>query len=340
MRQPSVKKVPSYGVTLLPCIMEPERLDDVWRRSNHRHAEAHLGSEGEEEVLPEELGGDGGLLLAPVTRVTFHAPICKNVVLHCTLPPRQASMVSELCKRRKMEEMLSPPTSPTLRRWGRGGERVGSRRRRGSRKERNVPNNSRSCYNNNNSRNFSLFRCTQSGMSFTVFPESGNIITTGVRNHSSIIYSMERLLETLELSNEPFELHGKVVNSTYVGRVSCGCGGRHFSACRLIRLYQESGDARVDGVSISFRSQFFPGARLRWTDGKGTVNLFNNGKYIAVGIDRGERANELHEKLCALIQKYWTISNGATQCAPHAAQFSTVLSALSEARHVFETRED
>ena len=151
-------------------------------------------------------------------------------------------------------------------------------------------------------------------LSFTVFPKSGHVIVTGVRDHCMVESVLRRLAHALHLPAEEVRLGAKVVNSTFDGHICCEWEGG--SACQALARFKRSpeGELHKRDVQVSFRSQFFPGARVRYKD-LGTINLFNNGKYILVGVKRGELAQVLHRELCAIMRTYWTTSTQRTSCA-------------------------
>ena len=151
-------------------------------------------------------------------------------------------------------------------------------------------------------------------LSFTVFPKSGHVIVTGVRDHCAVDSVLRRFSRALRLPVEEVRRSAKVVNSTFDGHICCEWEGG--SACQALARFKRSsaGELHKRDVQVSFRSQFFPGARVRYKD-LGTVNLFNNGKYILVGVKEGERAQTLHREICAIMRTYWTTSAQPTSCA-------------------------
>lgn len=161
--------------------------------------------------------------------------------------------------------------------------------------------------------NFYVFKLVP--FSYTVFPSSGNVIATGIRSDELIPRAIRTFSDATGISRRKVGLGGRIVNSTHVGEIECGELPR-ISACRVLaRFKAEASDAEMECVaSISFRSQFFPGARIRWSCG-GTTNLFNNGKYVQVGVRNRVHARRLHAQLCAIMASYWTTSGVATSCA-------------------------
>lgn len=150
------------------------------------------------------------------------------------------------------------------------------------------------------------------GHSYTVFPAGGHVICTGIRSVGAVEKAAEKFARAAGLSaaTGPTE----VINATYAGSVSCDGGGG--SACHALFLFNDDPLADKSGVSISFRSQFFPGARVRWT-GLGTANLFNNGKYVLVGVKGQDTAEALTARLCSIMRTHWRGSptaSGASRC--------------------------
>ena len=102
-----------------------------------------------------------------------------------------------------------------------------------------------------------------------------------------------------------------MVNSTYSGKVH-GLEDHGNSACSLVARYAAAAD---DGqqhqekekrrkVSVNFRSQSFPAVRIRFGEAAaGTVNLFNNGSYVLVGVKGQEEADKSYDELCALMSE-------------------------------------
>lgn len=153
--------------------------------------------------------------------------------------------------------------------------------------------------------------------SFTVFPVSGNVICTGVKMAKYVPEALASFCRLTSVGEDGLS-EWEVVNSTYLGKILCINEG--VPACRMMALYKKLEAGR--DVSIAFRSQFFPGVRIRWT-GLGTINLFNNGKYVLVGVKTDASAKILYEKLCAITRKYWTTLDEVTWCAWGAASSST-----------------
>ena len=161
-------------------------------------------------------------------------------------------------------------------------------------------------------------------VSFIVFPCSGSVITTGVRSSADGLSAIA-LFSSLIDGVAPATWPRKVVNSTYVGKISCRDGRSAISTHRSLarfksrqRQQQQRLQRRAEDksdVSISFRPQFFPGGLIRWNDAPGSVNLFNNGKYVVVGVRKEREARLLCRRLSALIRTHWTTTTSRTSCA-------------------------
>ena len=221
-----------------------------------------------------------------------------NAVVHFRLPPDSHPPADLRALRREREEER-----------GRGGG--GGWRKRSGRSRRAGVHPSR----------LNFFVLRDGRRSFTVFPSSGDAIVTGVRDASQAAEALRRFSTEVLAAPPPRdpwrEWSARVVNGTYSGTVSGGEG----SPCQALDRYRRDPrpppDLPPDEVTVSFRSQFFPGARVR-RRGAGTINLFNNGKYVLVGVRDGESAERLRRTLCALMTTYWTTSARATRCAPTA----------------------
>ncbi len=150
-------------------------------------------------------------------------------------------------------------------------------------------------------------------LSFIVFPTSGSVIATGVRSPIDAISALA-LFSSLTGVERPSTWSRRVVNSTYVGDIAC-CQPP-ISAHRSLSCYKRTQEEEEEEVNISFRPQFFPGGLIRWRAAKhGSVNLFNNGKYVIVGVRKEKEAVWLCQKLSALIKTHWTTTRPRTSCA-------------------------
>ena len=120
-------------------------------------------------------------------------------------------------------------------------------------------------------KNFYVFG--ENSLSFTVFPLSGHVIATGISNFKQgrkALYAFAKIFGIPPFDN--VLKTAKVVNSTYDGKITCQAKNR--SACAALARYNKNEGQYKNDLNISFRSQFFPGARIKWKN-KGTINLFN-----------------------------------------------------------------
>lgn len=158
-------------------------------------------------------------------------------------------------------------------------------------------------------------------LSFIVFPCSGSVIATGIRSSVDTLSAIALFSSLIDVdAAAPAAWPRKVVNSTYVGKVFCRDGRSAISTHRsLARFKRDQSRCRrrkdKSDVSISFRPQFFPGGLIRWSDAPGSVNLFNNGKYVVVGVRKEGEARLLCRRLSALIRTNWTTTTSRTSCA-------------------------
>ena len=181
------------------------------------------------------------------------------------------------------------------------------------------------------------FECVRvGGYSYTVFPASGCVVATGICSHDLVESALAVFRTSARLDEGSGEtlLPHEVVNSTYSGTLHCSGRreGRPVSVCEAVASVFGGGGGECERRRlteydpsqrwyVSFRAQFFPGIclRRRETCGGGTVNLFNNGRYVLVGVRSQRQAEELSEDLCALTKRCWTTLGGVTSCAWPAA---------------------
>lgn len=255
-------------------------------------------------------------------RVTV--PRVKNVVVHFKVRASEAwktRRYEEEVRARVEEDRRRDETSETLWRE-RGKSREWIRKRLTARRRAEGRHHRRG--RGGTSGNFFTFRLEGGKLSFTVFPASGNGIVTGIARPRNRWRALVAFGAELGLLKGWLEW-AKIVNSTYAGGVewrnvpgqeeeeAADKGGqrRRVSACRALVEFHKanvSGPASEEykkDVSVSFRSQFFPGARIRWR-GIGTVNLFNNGNYVIVGVKNATEARRLYARVCAIIKDYST----------------------------------
>lgn len=142
------------------------------------------------------------------------------------------------------------------------------------------------------------------GVSFTIFPKGGSIIATGLRNETEIPQILEHFARECGAGarTPPIEWSHRTVNSTYVGKISHekeDKPGLLYHALSTIGKRLEREDDK--SISINFRSQFFPGILVRWNDLRGSVNVFDSGHYVLVGVKSRAEVDAIFRKLCALI---------------------------------------
>ncbi len=170
-------------------------------------------------------------------------------------------------------------------------------------------------------RNFYLLR--MAGHIYTVFPASGDVVVNGVPNEGRAREAVRCL--SLALGHpQPGVPAGrwgeKVVNSTYTGRLPPVAGGVHRSLLALKHDASDEAGEYKRGLSVSTRSQLFPGVLLRWK-GLGTVNVFSKGTYFMVGVKSRDVASDLHWRMLVATEKYSTTLTRRTSSAPSAVSY-------------------
>lgn len=236
-------------------------------------------------------GAQSVCVLAQVNMCRVSRPVVKNLVVHFNVGRERVSLLSSTDGRiheapDRLRAHLRQP------------------RRRGRRVRREATN---------------FYVLGLAGRTYTVFPASGNVIATGIRDHSRVLPALHAFASLTGLdSSSECGRSARVVNGTYVGRVECVLPD--VSACQALQRYKSDllQTCRPQSASVTFRSEFFPGARVKWS-GLGSVNLFNNGKYVLVGVKSSGVADRLHEQLCVLMRRHWTTSGRETRCAWTAA---------------------
>ena len=157
-------------------------------------------------------------------------------------------------------------------------------------------------------RNFVVLKVVpQNKLTFTVFPKSGHVNVSGVRN-------FDRIADALSIFNELFGCavttrQIAVDNSTSSGSFSC-CLPRPFQASKLdiLGLKGHFDSELPEGGSFSLRADHFPGCVLK-VPGYNSVILFANCKYVIVGAKGRRDILQTREKACALIRHaYQTIT--------------------------------
>ena len=155
----------------------------------------------------------------------------------------------------------------------------------------------------------------EKGFSFTIFPHSGNIVATGIRRRDLISRAVLAFIQMTDLPVYKRCLSAlRVTNSTYTGKVQCDditCGD--VTMCQILSAAEDQ-QIQASKWDISFRSQFFPGIRIRHIAEGGTINLFNNGNFILVGVKSLEQAQRLRQELCVFMKMCWMTLNEATLC--------------------------
>jgi len=165
---------------------------------------------------------------------------------------------------------------------------------------------------------------------FTIFPASGSVVATGLRAFPSglparTVDEMDTLPDVLKTFNEltgipPTEIRElKVTNSTWSGslRPKDVTPEELGSVMRVISDYSQltGGKDGSEMFSVDFRSQFFPGVRMQHTGMAGTINLFNNGSFVIVGVRKASEAVMHLRWLAAIMNKYWKRPGAGTSCA-------------------------
>lgn len=165
---------------------------------------------------------------------------------------------------------------------------------------------------------------------FIVFPKSGSVVATGLKSPREVREAVEAFAYLMSLPKEEVVEGGgepEVINSTYSGSViSVPSGGSVYQALHQHRereCERHGGRDYKGRASITFRSQFFPGARIKWNDAPGTVTCFNNGKFVIVGVREEREARCLHQRLNASILNGWRIIAEEKSSAPTAGWCST-----------------
>lgn len=169
-------------------------------------------------------------------------------------------------------------------------------------------------------RNFFVLRPQgRRGPSFTVFPRGGRVVATGIPSAEGVDGAVR--LFSAALGGLPCS-GARVVNATYCGRVPPTIASRAGGEGVLSALEAAAGAAPSPATpegeipQLSFRAQCFPGARARWPHARGTANVFNNGKFVLVGVRSREEACRLSALLLrAVTSGSSTTSSAGTWCA-------------------------
>ena len=149
---------------------------------------------------------------------------------------------------------------------------------------------------------------------FIVFPKSGHVIATGIREPDDVKEAVDIFAYLFHIPRRHVARELKRVNATYSGGVVCV---ERVCMSETLACYQSGGsqEGYKSGLSVTFRSQFFPSVQVKWVGCKGTLNLFNNGKYVLVGVRDREEADKLYRGLCALMEERCTTIAAETSCA-------------------------
>ncbi len=161
-------------------------------------------------------------------------------------------------------------------------------------------------------------RRLQRRFAYTVFPGTGLVIATGIPELEATAESARVFREYYSSSSSAtspsafFSTSPKIVNTTFSGPVIAAVPNVLLALlpqnCRRSTLGGRGGK-----LQVSFRTQCFPGARLRWNGQPGTVNLFHNGRYVLVGVVCPMEASRLHQELTTLVS---TLGTSATITLP------------------------
>ena len=161
-------------------------------------------------------------------------------------------------------------------------------------------------------------RRLQPRFAYTVFPGTGLVIATGIPEPEATAESARVFREYYSSSSSTtspsafFSTSPKIVNATFSGRVIATVPNVLLALQPQNRRHSTLG-GRGGELQVSFRTQCFPGARLRWNGQPGTVNLFHNGRYVLVGVVCPMEASRLHQELTTLVS---TLGTSATITLP------------------------
>ena len=165
-------------------------------------------------------------------------------------------------------------------------------------------------------------RGSSSELVYTVFPRAGSVVVTGCRelydddhlHHGDDERPLPLRLFAEKLDLDPALLYGvRVVNSTWSGRIPEA--DRLGPIMRILRRCWDVVELADPLVTISFRTQFFPSARVQFGLMRGVINVFNNGNLVIVGVKGRRDMTRLLARFAALIDEYSTSPDGAPRCA-------------------------
>ena len=147
------------------------------------------------------------------------------------------------------------------------------------------------------------------GATVTVFPRSRDLIVTGFKSFSKkgfkrIAREFTEKFRIGKSGRKSLVRNRSIVNSTHIGKIQyCWTDGGHkrseLSVCKALFDYKchlsllPADHEEKKRVSVCFRSQFFPGAKIKLRD-HGTANVFNNGNYCLVGCKNQKSSAQRH----------------------------------------------
>ena len=210
--------------------------------------------------------------------------ILRNIVIHFRLQvPYSNCLLSETCNVNNIfqEQIYTPP------------QKIQHLIAKGKNKK---VRKSKKIFKKTNAKRYNFYMIKdeiETKYSFIIFPRSKNIIISGIENYNKINHVLSLFAKNIGISTIS-NVKYKVVNSTYTGIITYE---KHTSTFKLLKNRKKENE----NFTINFRSQFFPACKIKWNK-LGTINIFNNGKYVIVGVKSEEQAQELREKLCALMK--------------------------------------
>lgn len=131
---------------------------------------------------------------------------------------------------------------------------------------------------------------------FVIFAKSGHVNVSGIETFEDIKNIVPVVKHQLGVDIHPDNI--KIDNSTASGKLQ----SNNF---HLLDLQSRAASL---GVLVSIRPHFFPSALIRQkkrlsTRGKGTIILFQNGKFIIVGCRSLSTIEDTYNQLCAITAK-------------------------------------
>jgi TATA-box binding protein (TBP) (component of TFIID and TFIIIB) len=157
-------------------------------------------------------------------------------------------------------------------------------------------------------RNFIVLRvASKQRLTFTLFPKSGHVNVSGVRNFDHI---PSALAVFNKIFDWPVSIREVAVdNTTSSGSFSCCLPpSLNPKTLDIVRLKGHFDSGLPEGGSLSLRPDHFPGCVLK-VPGYNSVIIFANCKYVIVGAKRRKDILQTREKACAIIRHaYQTIA--------------------------------